>query len=131
MEVDDDEDAPPILREESDNDVKINMDDLPSAEESARRGTAEDAIHVEDDENEDIMALAEEGTASQLHGSDEKKKMGLSTAYDGFQIYGRILCLVVKRKDRKGQQLAGRGGQAMVEEWISSTQANENVSRDS
>ena len=32
--------------------------------------------------------------------ADEKKKLGLKTSYDGFQIYGRILCLVVKRKDQ-------------------------------
>ena len=52
--------------------------------------------------------------------------MGLSTVYDGFQIYGRILCLVVKRKDGSKSKESSGGGKTMVEEWISSTQANEN-----
>jgi hypothetical protein len=54
---------------------------------------------------------------------DDKKKMALDTFYDGFSIYGRVLCLVVKRKDKKGKGPAGlTGGQAMMEEWITSTQ---------
>jgi hypothetical protein len=55
---------------------------------------------------------------------DDKKKLGLNTSYDGFSIYGRILCLVVKR--RGVRNLAGTGGaassQAMLENWVS-TQA--------
>ena len=38
---------------------------------------------------------------------DDKKKLGLNTSYDGFSIYGRILCLVVKR--RGGPTGRGRG----------------------
>ncbi len=60
--------------------------------------------------------------------TDAKRKMALDTIYDGFSIYGRILCLVVKRlgavkglgKDGAGQ---GHGqGKARMEEWIASTQ---------
>jgi len=51
---------------------------------------------------------------------DDKKKMGLRTTYDGFRIYGRILCLVVKRKGLvRGKVLEGGGGQAMMETFIS------------
>lgn len=58
-----------------------------------------------------------------VDGDDEKKKLALNTTYDGFSIYGRILCLVVKRKGTaKGKEVAGGSGQAMMEEWISSTQ---------
>ena len=58
---------------------------------------------------------------------DDKKKMGMNTTYDGFNIYGKILCLVVKRRGGVGARakeggLGGGGGQAMMEEWISSTQ---------
>jgi hypothetical protein len=53
--------------------------------------------------------------------------MALSTSYDGFSIYGRILCLVVKRKGMvKGKQPAAGAGQAMMEEWIASTQVDRN-----
>jgi hypothetical protein len=55
---------------------------------------------------------------------DDKKKLGLNTAYDGFSIYGRILCLVIKRRGVRNP--AGAGGaassQAMLENWVS-TQA--------
>ena len=123
LEIDDEGD-PPILREESDDEVKINLSDLPPVEESTGQGTADDAIDV------DGSAEGDAAAADVAVESDDKKKMGLNTVYDGFQIYGRILCLVVRRKDVKGRQSAGGTGQAMVEEWISSTQANENAPRD-
>lgn len=126
MEIADDGE-PPMLREESDEDVKANMEDIPSIDEPSGYGTANDAIRIE----EDGLDAANSGTSPDLN-CDEKKKMGLNTIYDGFQIYGRILCLVVKRKDgSRGKQSGGGGGQAMVEEWISSTQANENRWHDS
>ena len=57
---------------------------------------------------------------------DDKKKMALNTTYDGFSIYGKILCLVVKRRGiARGKELSGGAGQAMMEDWISSTQAAE------
>jgi len=59
--------------------------------------------------------------------ADDKKKMGLRTTYDGFAIYGRVLCLVVKRREgARGKGPAAVGaGKAMMEEWIASTQAPE------
>ena len=55
--------------------------------------------------------------------SDNKKKMAVKTTYDGFRIYGRILCLVVKRKGiPKRKQVLHGAGQAMMEDWITSTQ---------
>lgn len=59
-------------------------------------------------------------------GEDDKKKLKLYTTYDGFSIYGRILCLVVKRRGSAGGKESVRGtGQAMMEEWITSTQRSE------
>ncbi|KAI9862437.1 MAG: hypothetical protein M1824_001430 [Vezdaea acicularis] len=59
---------------------------------------------------------------------DEKKKLGINTSYEGFSIYGRILCLIVKRREittGKGltpSRTAAGSGQAMMEDWIASTQ---------
>lgn len=53
---------------------------------------------------------------------EDKKKMAMNTSYDGFSIYGRVLCLVVKRKDTGKGKGGVSGGQAMMEEWITSTQ---------
>ncbi|CAN8101546.1 unnamed protein product [Discula destructiva] len=84
---------------------------------------------------------AEDGTK----GRDDKKKLAMDISYEGFAIYGRVLCLVVKRRGdgtgagpqgrkgvataggsdsggrgRAGAPLAGQAG--MMESWISSTQ---------
>lgn len=59
-------------------------------------------------------------------GEDDKKKMKLHTTYDGFSIYGRILCLVVRRRGlARGKEPVRGTGQAMMEEWITSTQRSE------
>lgn len=74
---------------------------------------------------------------------DDKKKLAMDISYEGFSIYGRVLCLVVKQ--RGGGTTAGRataakagrakvgqsaapGGQAVMENWITSTQIPEAVS---
>ncbi|KAK5657034.1 hypothetical protein OQA88_3560 [Cercophora sp. LCS_1] len=62
---------------------------------------------------------------------DEKKKMSVDISYEGFAIYGRVLCLVIKRRGAKAltggsRPLTGRpGGQAVMENWITSTQLPE------
>ncbi|KAK3393831.1 hypothetical protein B0H63DRAFT_29594 [Podospora didyma] len=75
------------------------------------------------------------GTAEE---QDEKKKLAMDISYDGFAIYGRVLCLVVKRRGTVGSrggaalttnihqsQTAQPGGQAKMENWIISTQLPE------
>jgi hypothetical protein len=37
------------------------------------------------------------GTEAADEDNDDKKKLALKTTYDGYSIYGRILCLIVKR----------------------------------
>ena len=59
---------------------------------------------------------------------DDKKKLGLNTSYEGFSIYGRILCLVVKR--RGGRTSTGGAGapvssQKMLENWVSTQAAGQ------
>ena len=137
------EDGPAILREESEEDG-LNLNDLPEIEDDI-----EDSLFVEDtgtrrskrsrapnassppESSPDSEALVEplpkrrkdKEVVPGAEEDDDKKKMAMDTFYDGFSIYGRVLCLVVKRKDKKGKGLAGlTGGQAMMEEWITSTQ---------
>ena len=60
---------------------------------------------------------------AQGDGTDDKKQAAFNTTYEGFSIYRRILCLVVKRRGiSKGKQLVGGAGQAMMEDWITSSQ---------
>ena len=138
MEVED-ADGPAILREESSS--PAGFEDIPAAED------VEDALFVDEDEGlrkskrtrtvsdsgdltvdsdfdsdtEPAAKRAKGGGVDDDEG-DDKKKMTMDTTYDGFSIYGRVLCLVVKKKDRKGKGQGPNGGQAMMEDWITSTQ---------
>jgi hypothetical protein len=73
--------------------------------------------------------------SSESHNKgDEKKKMAMDVSYEGFAIYGRVLCLVIRRRSGAPQQRGGNSkandipasakpaGQAKMENWISSTQ---------
>lgn len=131
------EDAPVIVRQESDEDP-INLDDLPDAGDD---GSVSDSnsLFVDDDDEAPRRSKRPRATTDISDGhpskrtrdlnpldeeqADEKKKMAMDTSYEGFAIYGRVLCLVVKRKDKKGKGPAGLGGgQATMENWITSTQ---------
>jgi hypothetical protein len=140
------EDAPIIRREESEEDG-LNLQDLPEAEVEAEDddgAESDDSLFVSEDSgprrSKRTRATTNTESRSASPGaephskrarneageeeSDDKKKMAMDTSYDGFSIYGRVLCLVVKRKDKKGKGVAGfgGGGQAMMEDWITSTQ---------
>ncbi|KUI62030.1 hypothetical protein VP1G_09168 [Cytospora mali] len=73
---------------------------------------------------------------------DDKKKLAMDISYEGFSIYGRVLCLVVKKRGggtttgknpsatsrSKAGHSAAPGGQAVMENWITSTQIPDAVS---
>lgn len=142
VEIGDDGDRP-IFREESQEEVDRPLADIPVARdrptENASRGPEreeEDPLFVsEGSDNEGLGSQAnipvhevkaEPIQVGQEDGDDDKKKMALETMYDGFTIYGRILCLVVKRRGTgRGKDSAQGAGPAMMEEWIASTQAGE------
>lgn len=128
------------LQEESPREMKMNLGDIPIANEGDGRDCAaptpgsEQSLFVSDDSaDEDAERMprhqpaAPEPPDSAMvnleDGEDDQKKMSFNTTYDGFSIYGRILCLVVKRRGvAKGKDPAGGSGQAMMEDWIASTQ---------
>ena len=129
---------PVVLREESQEEKVTGLADIPAAEDAGRgEPSANDAslfLSDESDQHSDAAVSRQrkpsrrgkEFPTGQDRDEDDKKKLAMSTLYDGFSIYGRILCLVVKRRGHsKGKELAGGTGQAMMEEWIASTQAAE------
>ncbi|ROT40006.1 hypothetical protein SODALDRAFT_323287 [Sodiomyces alkalinus F11] len=82
------------------------------------------------------------GTGGADDETNDKKKLAMDITFEGFAIYGRVLCLVVKKRDGAGitsgsSRSTGKGaasaaaagttakpaGQAVMENWISSTQA--------
>lgn len=136
-----------LIREESLEEKEINFTDIPTAQDNDRGressqdggGDEEDLFfsdrsQVEDSQARHASRSLRRKTAPPLindAGEDDKKKMALNTTYDGFSIYGRILCLVVKRRGgTEGKGLAGGAGQAMMEEWIASTQMGEGQTMD-
>lgn len=145
--IDVDNAAPEILREEDDEVSLDNIPELPSADmtdagQSKRRRSepAEDESNSEfeagsDDDVESVLGSAPPSKRARrdedLSGDEEqdKKKMAMDISYEGFAIYGRVLCLVIKRRDAAPGRAAGttpageKGtGQARMENWISSTQ---------
>ncbi|KAH7402603.1 hypothetical protein BKA66DRAFT_404970 [Pyrenochaeta sp. MPI-SDFR-AT-0127] len=144
--------VPILIREEEDEDETINLADIPEADvqqkqsrRSARNRRKRDDLDQEamcdisDSGASDLFVSepstkrnktsgrpthADEDGLDQEPQEDDKKKLGLNTFYDGFSIYGRILCLVVKRRGVRNH--AGDDGapssQAMLENWVS-TQA--------
>jgi hypothetical protein len=84
----------------------------------------------------------DQATASDDADQDDsdKKKLGMDISYEGFALYGRVLCLVVKRRGgSQGGPLPANinlpqtgqlGGQAKMENWITSTQLPVDVAGD-
>ncbi|KAF3480610.1 uncharacterized protein GIQ15_05957 [Arthroderma uncinatum] len=98
------------------------------------QGSGEARILVESDEDEQIpfandaaldRSKDDEQQAVEVVANNDatkdEKKLGLTTTYDGFGIWGWVLCLIIKRK--KPTETAQKGsaeapGQALMEEWI-------------
>jgi hypothetical protein len=92
---------------ESDSETEVNMDAIPGADvegnDTPEGQRAEDALEEDD------------------------KKLRFKTNYEGFNIYGWMLCLLVtrkgaKRKARPEAEASEPKRQVLMEEWIS-TQA--------
>lgn len=140
--------APIRIEEDSDNEG-VALSDIPSAN-TRRQAKRQRSNTIEDDDDDDNNADFEdaaedsdsnEGPAglqplpkrqrglvnplAEPEGGfddedDYKKKLAMDVSYEGFAIYGRVLCLVVKKRENKPQQALG--GQAKMENWITSTQ---------
>lgn len=143
--------------EDEDDDLFVQQSDNDESDAEPRQSVPT----VDADEDDDVdytttagpppakrrkkAALAVEG-APEGAQRDDKKKLAMDISYEGFSIYGRVLCLVIKRRDgyaggkgkgkavattsaastaarggRAGQSVAP-GGQAVMENWITSTQ---------
>lgn len=139
---------PVTIREESNDDAdpalgEYSKDDSTTTSNHDHGGKGK-AVVIEDDISDDEGFQTQRAPAGkrdkkagtldadgEAEGEDDKKKLSMNTAYDGFSIYGRILCLVVKRKGVKARPagVADGGGQMMLENWVS-TQAAQELSVD-
>ncbi|RAL11303.1 uncharacterized protein BO97DRAFT_100480 [Aspergillus homomorphus CBS 101889] len=115
---------------ESDDEDNLRMQDIPEANAEGEdnvggkrpRSTEERSASP----NDRRTSKRRKDEDSMLHAAEtEDKKMQFKTNYEGFNIYGWVLCLLVTRKgDRVGATSGSSepGRQVLMEEWIS-TQA--------
>ena len=148
--LEDNDDAPEGLREEVEDEPAL--DDIPELTENGKRKKDDeleddDPLFVSSDDEGTFQTQRvapskrrkgtkrqanrvdrEEEAETEADVEDDKKKLALNTTYDGFSIYGRILCLIVKRKGKKttqGALGAPVGGSQMMEHWVSTQVAQE------
>ncbi|KAG6145542.1 hypothetical protein E4U38_006567 [Claviceps purpurea] len=141
VDVDGEEEIAAILREEDSDDGGGNgrLSEIPVARPKRRRDTTTSDLHTEESGGSDNAidldsdterpvtkraripsALGEDASEGE---EDDKKKLAMDVSYEGFAIYGRVLCLVVRRRENKTQRLRQDAeGQANMDNWITSTQ---------
>lgn len=131
----------------AEHDAEILVSD--GEEEEDEEGQDGDDLFVGDEDDSDGSAAApppakrrKDAARPAEHEAqrDDKKKLAMDIRYEGFSIYGRVLCLVVKKRGgpntagrnapakagrRTAQSAAPGGGQAVMENWITSTQMPE------
>jgi hypothetical protein len=80
-------------------------------------------IREESNDEDATMPLDQIPEEDGVAGEDDKKKLGFKTTYEGFSIWGWVLCLLVTRKGGPTKKKTEyNAGQVLMEEWISSTQ---------
>jgi len=80
-------------------------------------------IREESDDENALMAMDQTPAADDPVGDEDKKKLGFETTYDGFSIWGWVLCLLVTRKGGPSKKKTeSNAAQALMEEWIVLTQ---------
>lgn len=141
VDVDSEQEIAAILREEDSDDGGGNelLSEIPVARPKRRRDTttsdlrteesggSDNAIDLDSDTERPVTkraripnALGEDASEGE---EDDKKKLAMDVSYEGFAIYGRVLCLVVRRRENKTQRLRQDAeGQANMDNWITSTQ---------
>lgn len=158
IDLEEGNEMPQILRDEGEGDV-VEMQDIPEAD-STRTGRkrrsgeiegqdADDALFVSSSDEEFFATQRAQPSRKRLRSRqaeieqledddddddeqrDDKKKFALNTNFDGFSIYGRILCLIVTRKGKKEALTSAlhdaqpAGGSQMMENFIATQVARE------
>jgi hypothetical protein len=80
-------------------------------------------VREESDDENGVIPLDRIPVEDDVQDEDDKKKLSFKTTYEGFSIWGWVLCLLVTRKGGPSRKRTeNNAGQALMEEWISSTQ---------
>lgn len=139
VDVEEDDFVPIRVEDESDEEGGLQLANIPVASDTIQgkrdRTEADDlSAAIDIDSGEDapppkrLRSVAAEGESEEDDEEDDKKKMAMDVSYEGFAIYGRVLCLVVKRRGetRTSQSSSASktaaGGQANMDNFLMSTQ---------
>jgi hypothetical protein len=139
--INEDATTPIVIRDEEDDD-DLDLADIPEAgnvgsdSNGGQENDSDDSTlfvpgRSRQRRTADAAPLRAEDVGNSEEALDDKKKLGLKTSYDGFSIYGRILCLVVKRRGRtQGGAVAPASSQQMMEHWVSTQAAADTIDDD-
>ena len=116
-----------LIESDGDEEVEMQMQDIPHAsdmDQDKGAGTKRQQVADDSPERQRVSKRRKDESLPQAAAAEEDKKMRFRTNYEGFNIYGWVLCLLVTRKgDRAGTKAPSESGrQVLMEEWIS-TQA--------
>ncbi|GAQ07164.1 hypothetical protein ALT_4485 [Aspergillus lentulus] len=119
---------------ESDSEADTDLRDIPQANKGDANGEKRRGTDVQSPGGERTSKRLRETDSplEELGGDDDDKKLGFRTQYEGFNIYGWVLCLLVTRKGAKARArpaASDTSRQALMEEWIS-TQAQGDLNED-
>lgn len=130
IHVEEDTDTAHHVIVDSDHESEVNLHDIPEAPQlegnrSKRRrtlGAFDNASSVQPPAAKRNRTYEQDDPDAD---TEDEKKLGMITTYEGFNIWGWVLCLLVTRKGdraRTSNPASETTGQALLEEWIS-TQA--------
>ncbi|RAK97804.1 uncharacterized protein BO80DRAFT_413766 [Aspergillus ibericus CBS 121593] len=112
-----------ILIESDEEGSEVQMQNIPHASDVHHDTGSGNKRQQEADDSPDRQRGSKRRKDELQAADEEDKKMRFRTNYEGFNIYGWVLCLLVTRKgDRAETKASEPGRQVLMEEWIS-TQA--------
>ena len=130
--------ANPAILVESDNESDVNLQDIPESTQagetnsrSERQRGSQSFANTPHLPRSTRKRTAGEGLLGDEDGTDDKK-LGIATTYEGFNIWGWVLCLLVTRRGQKARTVkpaSSASGQALLEEWMS-TQVQQDIDED-
>ncbi|KID75362.1 uncharacterized protein G6M90_00g059770 [Metarhizium brunneum] len=147
VDVDGEDEVSGLREEDGDDGDDVRLSDIPVASAQTRskrhrdndnsnaraqnshvEAEGQDAIEIDSDADEPASKRTRfPDGPDEDEDEDDKKKLTMDVYYEGFAIYGRVLCLVVRKRENKTPRPRQDGankpeGQASMENWITSTQ---------
>jgi hypothetical protein len=108
---------------DSDDEAAIDLADIPEATSVDTSNDRSKRRRQSNDQNSaSKRSKTNEDNIPGDLGAEDDKKLRLATTYEGFSIWGWVLCLLVTRrgeKKRLSNTASEAPGQGLMEEWIS------------